>query len=353
MYAVGLVPAFKPDTVLITIIEELLSKKVFENIVVVNDGSGEEYADIFQELAQKEQVTVLTHIVNLGKGAALKTGMNHIAVSYPESAGLVTFDADGQHLIEDIQKIREALIINKKYKRENLILGTRSFSNDIPFRSRFGNIITRGVLRFFVGANLQDTQTGLRGITLSAVPVLMSLCTQRYDFELDAIAKLHSLGVLFQEIPISTVYIEENKSSHFNPLFDSMKIYFVFFRYSATSIATASIDYIIFGIMFYLFHSILISMIASRSVAATFQFLFLKNMVFKTDENSSVLALKYLAVLLFSSTLAYGFMEFLNSYSGISVYILKIIVETVIFLFLFILQREFVFKKKTSICEDV
>lgn len=149
-----LIPALNPNEKLIELVKELISNQ-FQNIIVVNDGSKEEYNKYFEE-AKKLGAIILKHAVNLGKGRALKTGFNEYLERFHNLIGVVTADSDGQHKVEDIKKISKKLLQNPS----SLVLGYRNFDEKrVPFRSKFGNKITRKVFSFFTGINIQDTQT--------------------------------------------------------------------------------------------------------------------------------------------------------------------------------------------------
>ena len=225
---VVLVPAYKPGLELISLCDELCTSPEFGGVVVVDDGSGEQYAPIFSELRTITGVSVLEHVTNLGKGAALKTGLNYIACKFRHSVGVITADADGQHAPEDILNIGEAL----SKSPSKLILGGRLFHGDVPMRSRLGNGVTKLVMRALIGCRLSDTQTGLRGIPMQFVPELLRSTATKYDFELDMLLKWQQKGGReFLEIPIRTIYIDGNHASHFNPFTDSVRVYLVFLRF--------------------------------------------------------------------------------------------------------------------------
>lgn len=156
--AVVLIPSLEPDERLSRYVAALLEKG-FEHIVVVDDGSGPDYRPIFDALAAMPGCEVARHEVNRGKGAALKTGYALIAERFPACSGVITADADGQHTVEDVWRLAEALTRGGR----KLYLGSRDFSlPHVPKKSRYGNWITSGVFRLFYGQWLPDTQTGLR-----------------------------------------------------------------------------------------------------------------------------------------------------------------------------------------------
>jgi hypothetical protein len=115
-------------------------------------------------------------------------------------------------------------------KRAHVVLGTRSFGRDVPLRSRLGNLLTRKLMRVLTGQRLADTQTGLRGIAREVFPQLLSIEANRYDFELDALLACRERWVI-EELPIRTIYLDGNASSHFRPIVDSIRIYWVLIRF--------------------------------------------------------------------------------------------------------------------------
>ena len=102
-----------------------------------------------------------------------------------------------------------------------MILGCHSFTGDVPFRSRFGNTSTHFLLKLAHGLSLTDTQTGLRGMSAELARKFLTIRANRYNFELDMLLDVKKLGVTIKEIPIETIYLDYNKSSHFNPIFES------------------------------------------------------------------------------------------------------------------------------------
>ncbi len=217
----ALIPAYKPDRKLINLAQELV--RYGFNVVIVDDGSGKEYADIFCEMLPCADV--IRHEVNRGKGAALKTGFEFIA----ESAGrgqidgyvVVTLDADGQHSIPDAVQVTEAAEEN----RDALILGTRGFDTQVPVKSRLGNDITRGVFSFVTGVKIHDTQTGLRAFSDKQIDLMKNIEGDRYEYEINVLLEYAKRNIKISEVPIKTIYLENNKSSHFHAVRDSFLIY--------------------------------------------------------------------------------------------------------------------------------
>lgn len=230
-----LIPAYNPDVSLLNLIVEVRDCGVTSAIIIVNDGSRKECKKIFEQCLKNKDVEIIEENVNRGKGAALKTGFKYILDKYKDVKGIVTADADGQHLAIDIKRVLESFLISN----DRLIMGTRTFDKGVPFRSRFGNIATREILKLVTGLNLSDTQTGLRGIPVSMCEDSLCIKDEGYSFELQFIILMinkYKMNSTMIEVNIETVYEPGNPKSHFNPLLDSIKIYSVFLRHIISSI---------------------------------------------------------------------------------------------------------------------
>ncbi|HYL75440.1 MAG TPA: bifunctional glycosyltransferase family 2/GtrA family protein [Bryobacteraceae bacterium] len=342
----ALIPAFRPTEALLVLIERLASAGL-DVIVVVDDGSGAGYTTLFADVERfGTQTTVLRHAVNLGKGAALKTGINHILCTWPDCIGVVTADADGQHHPDDVLKVAAALAEDPR----GLVLGARRFGANVPFRSRFGNIVARGVFRFAVGQSLSDTQTGLRGIPKSLLPQLLSVSSNGYDFELDMLLLSRRLHYPIGEIPIETIYLGANSSSHFNPIFDSMRVFFVLLRFSIVSLLTALLDNIVFVSIFHFTGGILVAQTCGRLAALALNYTANRKTVFFSHEEHRRVLPKYLLVVVCSGIVSYGLINFLHAALGMQPVYAKIMAECVLFLANFAILRDFVFiPKKRSL----
>ena len=225
-----LIPAYNPDEKLLALLPRLRER--FRHIVLVNDGSTTG-KDVFERAVPLVDA-ILVHEKNRGKGAALKTGLAYIG----DATDVITADADGQHTPEDIAKLADGL----KSHRDGLVLGVRSFSGKVPLRSRFGNWWTRWFFFLMTGLMIRDTQTGLRGIPAALVPRVAKLPGDRYEYEMTMLAdaKRHPSRPL--QIPIETVYLDENATSHFNPVLDAIRIYRSLFQFCISSVLSFLID---------------------------------------------------------------------------------------------------------------
>lgn len=340
-----LIPALKPARSMLEVIDELVASDRVARVIVINDGSPPEYDSLFEEAAARAKVTVLRHAVNLGKGAGLRTGMNHFLCVAQEDWVLVTADADGQHRPADI------LAVGAKAEAAAgaLVLGSRAFSGDVPLRSRFGNDVTRFIFRVLIGGKVTDTQTGLRAIPRALMPALMRLKTTGYEFELEMLIVASRQRVPFISVPIETVYLDNNASSHFNPLLDSMRIYFVFARFLSSATLTAIIDYLVFSLVYHFSLSIPGGIFAGRLVAGTVNFSINKRYVFHMRSTLLRALWRYVALVAVLGGVAYVIIDFLVHRCGWNPYLAKIGVDGLLLLASFVLQRDVVFADKPFI----
>ncbi len=250
-----IIPAYKPDEKLIALLSAL-KEKTPAHLLLVNDGSGKEYDSVFEK-AESLCDTLLVHPENRGKGAALKTAFSHLIQCGKADEIICTADADGQHLPEDIL----ACLQDAEKNPGTLVLGSRSFRGDVPARSRFGNTVSRHTFHLLMGKRVFDTQTGLRAFTGDLLPLFVSIEGDRYEYEMRMLCTAVKKKIPVREIEIQTVYIEENKSSHFNPVKDALRIYGLLFRFAL-------------GNLFELISFILSSCLAFLVDAAAFYLLF-------------------------------------------------------------------------------
>jgi len=239
-----LIPAYRPSKERLVALIEALKPYRFADVIIVDDGGGEEFAEVFQA-ANGLGCTVVTHAENKGKGRALKTGLSDYQNRFPKGLGVVTADADGQHVAEDIVAVAETL---GEYP-DKLILGCRTLGKDMPITSRFGNKMTRTISYLVSGVHISDTQTGLRGIPTASLDKIMALKGERYDYEMHMLLELKPMKLGHIEVPIQTIYLEGNKSSHFKRLRDSFLIYQIIFKYIFAALASFLIDYGIYALL--------------------------------------------------------------------------------------------------------
>ena len=210
-----LIPAYKPDHLMIELLKKLKDEGF--DILVVNDGSGEAYNAVFEEA--KKYAEVIEQNPNKGKGAALRLGFSYVNLHPTTHKYVITCDADGQHLVSDIIKVDDKL-----HETNNIVLGSRTFDKSVPKRSRNGNFMSRLCRTLLTKEYVQDDQCGLRGFPIDDVFNLISLQGNHYEYEMNVICNLQIKRLRFEEVPIETVYLNDNKSSHFKPSLDTFRI---------------------------------------------------------------------------------------------------------------------------------
>ena len=211
-----LIPAYEPDAELIRLTAQL--KDAGFLIVIVDDGSGEAYQPIFD--AVKADAHILRHERNRGKGAALKTGMRYIRDHLPETGCFITCDADGQHRVEDVIRVSHQLQAGHKF-----VLTMRKLRKDIPLRSAVGDTMSRVVYALLTKRYLSDNQSGLRGFSCEHIDWLVQVEKDNYDYEMNVLYYAAKKAIPIFTVPIEAIYINNNQSSHFQPVKDTVRIY--------------------------------------------------------------------------------------------------------------------------------
>lgn len=343
---IGIIPSYKPDEKLgQTVAGCLRTCPDLYRVLVVDDGSGRAFDETFEKVGGLDEKVEVLHLgVNSGTGGAIKAGLQCALYRYPKATGFVALDADGQHHPEDVAKV----MLRFRENEEAFVIGVREYHDPnivIPLRSRFGNRATEIVFRACTGIHLTDTQSGLRCYPRK----IAALCTQieksRYEFQLEALILAVENAPCVQ-VPILTIYEENNRRSHFRPVLDSLRIYSVFLRFVASSLISFVVDYVVFAVAYLLSESILASLIVSRVFSCSVNFLMNKFSVFHSHAKASreFVSFAMLALLLF--VLSYGGVWLMQGKCGVSPLISKILVETTLFVFSFIVQRCYVFVRR-------
>ncbi len=294
-------PSLDPDEKLVAVIDGLLEYG-FTDIILVNDGSKPENLHYFTEqAAMHPEITLLHHEVNKGKGAALKNAFRYFLENRPEGLGVVTVDGDNQHHPADTKACAEHMV-----QTGHCVLGCRDFNQeDVPARSSFGNKTTSLVFKIFCSMTISDTQTGLRALPRKALETLVDVAGDRFEYETNMLLAFKQYGMDFDEVKIRTVYIEENKSSHFRVLHDSWRIYKLilahFFRFAASSLLSSVVEILLValftaGLGRILPSGLLLTTLVntpSRLLSSVLNYFVNKNMVFRTNAAAKSTMIRY------------------------------------------------------------
>lgn len=346
------IPSYEPDRRLLALLKDIKENGV-GFVILVDDGSGLEYADIFGEAGDimGDGGIILSHDANKGKGRALKTAFEYVLEHCPDAKGVVTADSDGQHTADAIREIKGILL----EKPDNLVLGVRNFGEEgIPWKSKFGNTLTEKIFGYLAGVHVSDTQTGLRGIPKSLLQPLLKVKGERFEFEMRMLLEITGKCEI-TEVPIDTIYdSEENHQTHFHPLKDSIRIYRIlaekFIKYTFVSFSSSVIDITLFSVMcFFLKRGhphiyIAIATVAARIFSSLYNYLMNYKVVFRSEEKIKTAGMRYafLAVMQMGMS-AILVTIFASLLSVIPEFVIKTVVDVALFFLSYHIQRRYVF----------
>ena len=363
-----IVPVYCPDEKLLGVIEGV-HEAGFGHIFVVDDGSymgaksteqKAEFENIFSRLPGYVDLT--RHVVNKGKGAALKTAIARIEAvmkqerergDFTEIKGIVTVDADGQHLTEDIVNVSNMLI----ERPNDLILGSRAFDQDVPLKSQMGNTITRGVFALASGVKIRDTQTGLRAFSVNLIPFMKAVEGERYEYEMNMLFDAAHKKIGMKEVTIKTVYLDGNKTSHFHVLRDSALVYKNILKFSASSLIAFVIDFVMLFVFKAIFGNfalaaettLLMAVVSARLVSSFSNYMINKKLVFGERTRNNNTLIKYYLLASGILILNYLILEVLSIRLGMPLGIAKLIAEVTLFFVSYTVQKRFIFKNENPV----
>ncbi len=356
MNATVVIPSLNPDEKILSTIKSLKDEG-FDDIVLVDDGSDEEHKVFFEKAAEQFNTTNLCHEVNKGKGRAMKTAFEYILSNRPDKPNVITVDGDGQHLATDVRKCIEKL---EEYPH-SFVLGVRNFKQDnVPARSKFGNNATKLVFSLLCGIKVSDTQTGLRAIPFEHLPIMLTIDGDRYEYESNQLFAVKRAGIEFKEVVITTVYLDENQTSHFRPIRDSIRIYGVIIKYIFSSLGSTLVDISIFTLLNMLFGKLnltdelrlFLATAIARIISSFVNFSINRKVVFKSNDNFGSTMLKYYVLcacqLLASAGLVFVFSTIVFQLKDGSPFdtLIKAVVDTILFFISFRIQQNWVFVSK-------
>lgn len=191
------VPAYNEQSVIADVLADLQS--LMHHVVVVDDGSGDATADI--AVAVGGRVVVLKHPINLGQGAALQTGLMFALSRGAEF--IVTFDADAQHCASDIERLLEALVVNKA----DYALGSRFLGQtvEMPTSRRYLLAVATWFTRATTGLTLTDAHNGLRAMTRRGA-MQINLRQNRMAHASEILDQIAQSGLNYVEVPVTVRY---------------------------------------------------------------------------------------------------------------------------------------------------
>ncbi|KAA9241499.1 MULTISPECIES: bifunctional glycosyltransferase family 2/GtrA family protein [Aerococcus] len=353
-----IIPALEPNEKLIVLLESI-RRQDSDNftIIIVNDGSSADYDSYFKQAHEDFGAIVLKHEENYGKGRALRTAFDYILHHLPDCQGVITIDSDGQHTYADMMKCIGAF----QQDPSALVLGVRDFQNEVPWKSQFGNRLTRYILKMVTGISLTDTQTGLRVIPKTYLARLLEISGDRFEYELKMIIDAAKQEIPIKEVAIETIYHDDNKGSHFNPIKDSIAIYSVFLEYMANQtyfwkyILSSVSSFVVDILLFHLFSVLLphaastltiyLATIIARTISSVFNYTLNRFLVFKQESKQSFI--KYVSLVIVQMFLSGGLVSLISTImQSQATTFIKIFVDSMLFLLSYFIQKHFIFKSK-------
>ncbi len=354
---VVVIPSLEPTDRLVAYVRQLRAYRL-SNLVIVDDGSGPAYQQIFDALVA-EGCTVLHHDTNLGKGAALKTAFTHIATHFPYATTIVTADSDGQHAVHDVARVAAESADHP----DAVVLGERHFAvSDVPRKSRLGNTFSNSAFALLYGQRLGDTQTGLRAFGAQHLTTMLAIGGTRFEYEINMLVACARGGIPLRSVSIEAIYEGNNAGTHFRPLKDSLRVIGTLIsgliRFSASSLAGAAVD---LGVAWLLFdwlrpffsadaayQRILVASAVARAASIAVNYLLNRRFVFHDREAPSHSLVRYLALSALLIVLSASGVFALSTFAGVNEKIAKPICDVLLFFLSYRVQQSWVFTTRNT-----
>ena len=189
-------------------------------------------------------------------------------------------------------------------------------------------------------------------MSLSIAEKMLIISGERYEYETNVLIACKNEDIPIVEVPISTIYIEENRTSHFNPIKDSIMIYKLFIKYIITALSSFFVDIVLFTLFLAIYnkiemiYSIVVATITARILSSLYNYLINAKLVFKKMNKTSII--KYFILVFIQMWVSAFAVSFISKHLPINLIAVKIIIDSIIFVVNFIIQREFIFNKKES-----
>ncbi|MFT4258729.1 GtrA family protein [Microbacterium sp.] len=340
-----LIPAYEPDERMLELVDALDEDGC--RMLVVDDGSGDDYQPLFDDVCSRG-IPVLHQCSNTGKAGALRRGLTYIAGRWP-GEDVVTADSDGQHRPHDIEAVAAVTA-----QGDALVLGGRAFTGEVPLRSRVGNAFSRMLFRASTGQRVHDTQTGLRGIPSSRIPDVLSVGGERFAWEMNVLMDFSRRRIPIKEIPIETVYLDGNASSHFRPLRDSLAVLRPMLRYLLVSLGSFVLDVVALQLLYVASGQLLLSAIGARVLSGVVNFALNRSFVFRAaaagDVRTQLMRYGLIAVAMLAA--GYAGLALLTEW-GVPLVIAKVVADGAVYVCGFLLQRGYVFARRRDAPEEL
>jgi putative flippase GtrA len=231
-----------------------------------------------------------------------------------------------------------------------MVLGVRQFEGDVPFKSRFGNSISAFTFKMATGIDLNDTQTGLRGYPHKLLPWLCSVDGKRFEYEQNLLLRSKKSGISIKQLPIATIYDNNNKGTHFRPINDSISVLFPIIKFCSSSILSFFVDFVFLLLFRWIFGGLFFCVVFARVISSTFNYIVNKFFVFDAkDTSSKQSAPKYFGLALVILSLNYCMMKLFIEVINMHIVPAKILTEITLFTISYTVQKLFIFKRDKNI----
>jgi len=199
MRVIAVIPAYNEESTILEVIKQVLPKVT--EVIVVDDGS----KDNTRRLAEKAGVTVVSHAINRGLGAALSTGF--VAAEKLKADVVVTLDADGQHDPEELNRLVKAIEAGA-----DVVIGSRMIDHKgMPWYRVLAQMLGNTATFILFGAWVTDSQSGFRAFKIEALKK-MHLHTNRMEISSEIVAEIKRAGLYLVEVPITAIYTDYSLS---------------------------------------------------------------------------------------------------------------------------------------------
>ncbi|MBI2835892.1 MAG: bifunctional glycosyltransferase family 2/GtrA family protein [Acidobacteria bacterium] len=335
---VAIVPCYNTSTASVPVLTGAAAHVT--SVLAIDDGSTDDTA----EAIARTGCAVLRLAHNSGKGAALHAGFEEVLEHHRLfDCGfdyIVTLDGDGQHDPAEIPRLVAAAQAG-----HDLIIGVRDLGV-MPLKSRIGNSISRALFFLATGHVVQDTQSGFRVLSTGAARRLLPRVTwARYESETQLLSEAIALGMTIGTVPISTIYIDANRRTHFRPLRDSSRVVAVLFRYATGSLTAAAIDYGTFALLVgWIDLDLVAANVLARAASVSTHFILSRHLAFRSTGKLFSQMCRYGLVALANLALVTVILVVLVTQAGLNPYLAKLVAQTFGFLFSFGSLRAFVFE---------
>ena len=336
----GLIPCYNPGPVVKQVVTQALDH--LDQLILVDDGCDQDNATWLDELSsQHPDITLLRHPHNLGKGFAIKTGL--LEALKGDCDYIIMLDSDGQHHTDDLPLFKDKI----NQSQPPFIMGVRQDIKAMPLKSKIGNTAMSLAFRLSSGKPLSDTQSGYRALSRDFARSFLENCKPgRYETEMKMLFLAAKLPGPIEQVPIQTIYFDNNKATKFRAVQDSVRVLSSFLLFAGVGILSFLIDYGLFLLFtFYGGSHFLNAHVMARVFSALFNFVATKKWVFNHQQRWLSSAAKYLMAVLLSLLLSSSVLYLLVDRFAWHPAVAKPITELITFVINFFVLRHFVFRQ--------